>query len=164
MRSLWLLVSFHTFTLSAQIYRTVSQDSDGGLSIVVSPVSTDTTKKFERIFGGLVDGVSISLFPDGRIRSSEFALPDQLKIRRVWDENGRLRREQLDRLDGKQGYITIWYESGQLQFTAQLKNEKIHGTAMEWTEEGKLIRDETYQDSELIRTRIKGSPLGQVAD
>lgn len=131
---------------------------------MVSPILNDTTKKFETIFGGLVDGVSISLYPDGKVRSVEFVLPDELHIRRSWDESGRLRREQLDRPDGKQGYIKIWYESGQLQFTAQLKDEKIHGTAMEWTEEGKLIRDETYRDSELIRTRIKGRPLGQAAD
>lgn len=72
-----------------------------------------------------------------------------------WYESGQKKSEQeYDAQHKETGHWLYCFKNGQLQGEGDYKNGQLHGVWREWDAAGKLLREKTYRDGEVISEKV----------
>lgn len=92
-------------------------------------------------------------YENGRLAEEVNVSGDTWVVRRYSDE-GRLEEETRAQVRGGRKVSersTVWYENGNIHIEAGFANGKLHGPLKEYTPEGGLVRDETYDNGVMVK-------------
>lgn len=108
---------------------------------------------------GKAEGKMTDFFMDGKIRSERHFVNGMQTGRTViYYQSGKIKEVQYyDNRGLREKGDSIWYENGNLQFTAQFKDNKRNGEMIKYDSTGIIIYAALMQNDTLIRVLNQGN-------
>ena len=142
MAGMWLMPACSSDTPSASV---VSEEK-------VDYYDTKAIKRRYQVVNGHKQGKMTEYYNDGKTKAERNFKDDLEEGRTVYYfPSGKIREVQHFIAGEKQFGDTLWYDTGELQFTVEFKDSKKNGYFRKWSKEGETVIEAIYNQDTLVR-------------
>lgn len=158
------MTRFHSFRLCCptlillfgfSLLSSCSADERAGTVAPAEKIDYFENKAVKRryfVVNGRKEGKMTEYHPNGQVRSERNFKNDQEDGRTAYYfPNGGIREVQYFVAGEKQRGDTIWYDTGEPQFTVDYKDSKKNGYFRKWSREGAIVIEAVYDQDTLVK-------------
>ena len=152
----FLLVSALSFSATRKVpAERIIMDQTTGIAYVQGeqvPFTGGQVQALMEIKDGLLDGKTVTYFPNGKVQSREnYKGGYEEGVNIIYYDNGQVEYEKYVKENGTVVYEKHYHPTGKLDFEATYKNEKLDGIVKKYDENGEVAQQGLFKDGVQIQ-------------